>query len=329
MDRRVVLTALALTLGAALFAAPATSGPLDRQNTGPRVNPAADKMMRVPGVVGMRHQDAMMALQQAGLSAFVKEIRNYDKRHEGKEGLVISQMPLAGGVAMIGSSVTIVSYVPEQPAQAPPPAQPPAENYMPEPGAYDGGSTPRQEETPQRHDDGLMQTETDKGEGAQPSSSDGPGKARDKEPEDKDAGRKKSPPHLKPPPGVLKPGAVKKPGLKIGKDKGHKIPVQGGKEEDEKASAGDKPSIVKPPQALPQSGKPASKGATEDSGAKGRIVEKNPDNADDAVGKPKLKGIPKVKHKVPIVEKPQMKEETTARDMKPPVIGKPDTVEGR
>lgn len=89
------------------------AGPLDRRTMEPRRNPAADDMIRIPGVVGMNYREAMMYLQQAGLNPQLKRIKSFNKKHEGKEGEVIRQMPLPAGVAMIGSSVTIVYYLPK------------------------------------------------------------------------------------------------------------------------------------------------------------------------------------------------------------------------
>lgn len=96
-----------------LLAGPAFAGPLDRSSTGPRVNPAADDMIRVPGVVGMHYKDGLDILQQAGLSPAIKRIKSVEPRYEGREGEVVRQVPAAGGVAMIGSSVSITYYLPE------------------------------------------------------------------------------------------------------------------------------------------------------------------------------------------------------------------------
>jgi len=86
------------------------TGPLDRGPMQERDNPAAKDMLRVPGVVGSYEQEALGSLQQAGLSVNVKRITKDDPKYEGKEGTVISQVPSAGGVAMVGSSVSITVY---------------------------------------------------------------------------------------------------------------------------------------------------------------------------------------------------------------------------
>lgn len=88
------------------------SGPLDRGSMQERYNPAAESMLRVPGVVGMYEQDARAYLQQSGLAVDVEHIKNPDSKYEGKEGMVIKQDPSTGGIAMLGASVTITIYSP-------------------------------------------------------------------------------------------------------------------------------------------------------------------------------------------------------------------------
>lgn len=134
-----------ILLLAALVAAAAWAGPLDRNDTGPRVNPETTNMLRVPGVIGLDYQSALAALQQAGLNPRPSFIRHPDSRYQGEEGDVIGQLPLPGGMAMLGSSVTIRVYQPKGAAgqaqlpatTAPPPAYdtaPPAA-----PGSVDQG----------------------------------------------------------------------------------------------------------------------------------------------------------------------------------------------
>ena len=96
---------------ALLIVVPGTgsASPLDRE-PGQRQNPAADNMLRVPGVVGLYEDEAMIALQQAGLAARVKRIRNDDSRYRDREGRVVKQVPGAGGVAMVGATVVITVY---------------------------------------------------------------------------------------------------------------------------------------------------------------------------------------------------------------------------
>ena len=100
---------IALVLG---MSGPAAGGPLDRQEHGQRYNPAADSMLRVPGVIGLSAKYAMAVLQRRGLNPRLEFIRKVDKRYQGREGTVIDQLPLGGGVAMYGSSVTITVYEP-------------------------------------------------------------------------------------------------------------------------------------------------------------------------------------------------------------------------
>jgi len=87
------------------------AGPLDRTDE-PRSNPVVNDMLRMPGVVGMNRFEAMSALQQAGLNPVVKIKTAVNPKYRGMECTVISQIPLPGGVAMIGSSVTVYVYMP-------------------------------------------------------------------------------------------------------------------------------------------------------------------------------------------------------------------------
>lgn len=122
--RRPLVHGLLLAGFAAAAQPAALAGPLDRQSGDYeyRTNPAVDDMLRVPGVIGMAYQDAMQVMQQAGLNPRMKKITQADKRYDGQEGLVVAQTPLPGGVAMIGSSVTVICYMP--PAQERPQASP-------------------------------------------------------------------------------------------------------------------------------------------------------------------------------------------------------------
>lgn len=79
---------------------------------GQPANPAANDMLRVPGVVGMDYQSALATLQQAGLNPRVHRIRRETKKYAGQEGTVVKQVPSAGGMAMLGSSVGITVYAP-------------------------------------------------------------------------------------------------------------------------------------------------------------------------------------------------------------------------
>jgi len=88
----------------------ATAGPLDRGPMQQRYNPAAENMMRVPGVVGVYEEEALSLLQQAGLAVTIKRITRKDPKYRGKEGKVVKQVPSAGGVAMVGSTVVITVY---------------------------------------------------------------------------------------------------------------------------------------------------------------------------------------------------------------------------
>ena len=61
-------------------------------------------------MVGLYEDEAMMALQQAGLAVSVKRIKQDDVRYRHREGRVVRQKPGAGGVAMVGSTVVITVY---------------------------------------------------------------------------------------------------------------------------------------------------------------------------------------------------------------------------
>ncbi|MEJ2508185.1 MAG: PASTA domain-containing protein [Gammaproteobacteria bacterium] len=101
-----------LVWGLLCVSAPLVAGPLDRTDMGPRVNPATNDMLRVPGVVGMDYQSAVGALQQAGLNPRVNKLHKKTKEYAGEEGMVVKQVPSAGGAAMLGSSVSITVYLP-------------------------------------------------------------------------------------------------------------------------------------------------------------------------------------------------------------------------
>lgn len=127
---RTMLLAIAV-LG--LWAMCAGAGPLDRYDYEPRRNPAADTMIRVPGVLGMDPQSAMQALQQAGLHPFLKAEKKFNPQYQGREGTVVKQIPGPGGMAILGSSVTITYYAPPSPETPPPPS---------DDGKPDSGTTP-------------------------------------------------------------------------------------------------------------------------------------------------------------------------------------------
>ena len=110
MRLRIVI--VAVTAGILVSPALGFAGPLDREPPQQRFNPAAENMLRVPGVVGTYENEAMSSLQQAGLAVDVKRITKVDSQYEGKEGMVIKQVPSSGGMAMIGSSVTLTVYFP-------------------------------------------------------------------------------------------------------------------------------------------------------------------------------------------------------------------------
>ncbi|NOZ37900.1 MAG: PASTA domain-containing protein, partial [Gammaproteobacteria bacterium] len=76
----------------------------------PRNNPAASSMIRVPGVLGQSERYALETLQRAGLNVNTKYIRQPVKKYAGRSGMVVKQTPSAGGISMLGSSVTIMIY---------------------------------------------------------------------------------------------------------------------------------------------------------------------------------------------------------------------------
>ena len=96
------------------------AGALDRGAPQQRYNQAADEMIRVPGTVGMYEQDAQAALQQAGVSANIQYEKKYKEDLAGMEGTVIDQEPGAGGITMLGSTVTITVYWPPAAGDLPP-----------------------------------------------------------------------------------------------------------------------------------------------------------------------------------------------------------------
>lgn len=108
MKRHVI----ALLLAVFMLGGNAIAGPLDRTSES-RTNPAVDDMLRIPGVVGLSRYDALTTLQQAGLNPVVKIVRDTKSEYEGMEGTVVSQSPNPGGVAMIGSTVSVKIYIPE------------------------------------------------------------------------------------------------------------------------------------------------------------------------------------------------------------------------
>jgi len=88
----------------------AWAGPLDRGEMQPRHNPAANSMLRVPGVLGQSERYALEMLQRAGLIVNATYIRKSMDKYAGRNGTVVKQIPSAGGMAMLGSSVTITIY---------------------------------------------------------------------------------------------------------------------------------------------------------------------------------------------------------------------------
>jgi len=110
----------------------ALAGPLDRMSE-PRTNPAVDDMLRIPGVVGLSRYEALATLQQAGLNPMLKIERREKSKLQGMEGKVIAQDPNPGGVAMIGSSVTVELYLP------PGYEEPPADAWQEDPYQDQGG----------------------------------------------------------------------------------------------------------------------------------------------------------------------------------------------
>ena len=93
-----------------LSAGGALGGSLDRGAMPERYNGATKDMLRVPGVVGSYEQDALSLLQQSGLAVKIKRITKELAKYEGQEGQVIGQNPMSGGLAMIGSTVTLTIY---------------------------------------------------------------------------------------------------------------------------------------------------------------------------------------------------------------------------
>ncbi len=101
------------------------AGPLDRGEMQPRNNPAANSMIRVPGVLGQSEQSALEILQRAGLNVNTKYISQSIEKYAGRSGMVVKQTPSAGGISMLGSSVTIMIYK--------------VEDNKPEPAGESGG----------------------------------------------------------------------------------------------------------------------------------------------------------------------------------------------
>lgn len=118
-------------LAALVLAGAAQAGPLDRASTGPRDNPAANSMLRVPGALGQDCNSALATVQAAGLNPMVRYIKEKDDRYEGREGLIVAQVPSAGGMAMIGSSVSLTCYRGEPAAGSPTIAAPVAAGAAP------------------------------------------------------------------------------------------------------------------------------------------------------------------------------------------------------
>jgi len=110
MNQQIKTTFLLMVI-ACLVSVYSYAGPLDRTDE-PRTNPVVNDMLRIPGVVGMNKFEAMSTLQQAGLNPALKTKTAVSAKHKGMECKIISQIPLPGGVAMIGSSVTIYVYMP-------------------------------------------------------------------------------------------------------------------------------------------------------------------------------------------------------------------------
>ena len=108
-----------LSISALLSPVLALAGALDRGPMQQRYNPAAEEMIRIPGVIGMYEQDALAVLQQAGVAPEIKYDKRYKEDLDGKEGTVIDQEPGAAGVSMLGSIVTITVYWPASMGQEP------------------------------------------------------------------------------------------------------------------------------------------------------------------------------------------------------------------
>jgi hypothetical protein len=130
----------------------ANAGPLDRAPSGARRNPAADNMIRIPGVIGFSFSAAMGILQQAGLSPEIEIMKKENKKYKGMEGKVVQQVPSPGGVAMIGSSVKVTFYMSAEPKESeyggsydPTPYPDRGRGYQqPYPGREEGYSSPQQ-----------------------------------------------------------------------------------------------------------------------------------------------------------------------------------------
>ena len=114
---RVVI--VTLFISGLLSPALVLAGALDRGPMQQRYNPAAEEMIRIPGVVGMYEQDALAVLQQAGVDPEIRYDKKYNEDLEGKEGTVIDQDPGAAGVSMLGSIVTITVYWPASMGEEP------------------------------------------------------------------------------------------------------------------------------------------------------------------------------------------------------------------
>ncbi|MDT8367467.1 MAG: PASTA domain-containing protein, partial [bacterium] len=106
------LVYIVLPMFGLLLPAAGLGGALDRGPSQQRYNQAADEMIRVPGVVGMYESDAMAILQQAGVAPNIEYARKFEEDLTGREGTVIDQEPGAGGITMLGSTVTITVYWP-------------------------------------------------------------------------------------------------------------------------------------------------------------------------------------------------------------------------
>jgi len=105
-----LLTVWLVVVTVCCMASVALAGPLDRGEMQPRHNPAASSMLRVPGVLGQPERYALETLQQAGLNVNTRYIRQSTEKYAGRNGTVVRQIPSAGGLAMLGSSVTITVY---------------------------------------------------------------------------------------------------------------------------------------------------------------------------------------------------------------------------
>ena len=88
----------------------AIAGPLDRGDMQTRQNPTSNNMIRVPGVLGQSERYALETLQRAGLNVKTQYIRKTMKKYAGRNGTAVKQIPSAGGLAMLGSSISITVY---------------------------------------------------------------------------------------------------------------------------------------------------------------------------------------------------------------------------